>query len=205
MDDSPDIVTELFAERRIDARPRATGAARVRDLTEADLQAPRPIAGPYQIKNIRASHHALAKCLAAGMKAPQAALVTGYTPVRINQLCQDPAFKALLADYQTEARNIFADMTERMKNVSLDALDHLQERLAETPEQFSIPLLLDVVKTFADRTGHGPNQEVNLNVRATGDLIDRPPRETHEEWKARRERELAAERASLEPPTGPPN
>jgi hypothetical protein len=146
---------------------------------------------------IHASHHALARCLAAGMKPLQAALVTGYSPGRINQLANDPAFSALVADYQLEAKSIFADMGERLNNMTLDALEMLQERMHDAPETITVPMLLDIVKAGADRTGFGPGQEVHLKV--AQDFIDRPPRETADEWKARRTKELLAD--SLEPPT----
>jgi hypothetical protein len=78
-----------------------------------------------------------------------------------------------------------------MNDLSLDAIEILQERLHDSPEGFTIPVLLDLVKTFADRTGHGPNQEISLKV--SNDLIDRPPRETYEQWQARRAQELVQE------------
>jgi hypothetical protein len=161
-----------------------------RDLTEADiaaLSAPRGVR-PKSLVRIHASHHSLARCLAAGMRPQQAALVTGYSPGRIAQLEHDESFAALVADYRMEVKSVFADLAERMNDLSLDAIEMLQERLHESPEQFSISALLDMVKTFADRTGHGPNQEVHLKV--DQNFVDRPPRETFEEWQSRRNREL---------------
>jgi hypothetical protein len=175
--------------------PEPFMAEYARDLTTPDIEAlalPRGVR-PAALKRIHASHHALAKCIASGMRANQAALVTGYHPARISQLTADPAFAALIKDYQNEAKSIFADLAERMSNLSLDAIELIQERLHDAPETFSIPVLLDLVRTFADRTGHGPNQEVSLKV--SSDFIDRPPRETLEEWSARRAKEL-------EPPVG---
>lgn len=181
-------------------RPRINGtlpkefhASYERDLTEADLVAlslPRGTS-PRSLVRIHASHHSLARCLATGMKPQQAALVTGYSPGRISALQGDAAFCALVADYQAEAKSIFADLAERMNDLSLDAIEIIQERLHDSPEGFTIPVLLDLVKAFADRTGHGPNQEVHLKM--STDLIDRPPRETFEQWKARRETELGGD------------
>lgn len=162
-----------------------------RDLTVADLHAleqPRGTVAPT-LKRLHASHHALAKCLASGMKAEQASLVTGYSVQRVSTLLCDRSFKELVAGYRLEAKEIFADLAERMQNMSLDAIEVLQERLHEKPEDFSVGMLLDVIKGFADRTGFGPNQDVRLTVQSN-DLIDRPPRETHEEWEKRRLREL---------------
>lgn len=179
--------------------PRTFHIAYERDLSEADLAAlslPRG-STPRSLVRIHSSHHSLARCLAAGMKPAQAGLVTGYSASRISILQADQAFQALVADYRNEAKSVFADLAERMSNLSLDAIEILQERLHDNPEGFTIPVLLDLVKAFADRTGHGPNQEVNL--RLSTDMIDRPPRESFEEWKARRDRELAEEAA----PKGP--
>jgi hypothetical protein len=201
--DDRDLLSELdlgeVARPRSDTleRPRLQGRSPVplhiayeRDLTEADivaLSAPRGVK-PKSLVRIHASHHSLARCLAAGMKPQQAALVTGYSPGRISQLQSDPAFKALVHDYQTEAKSIFADLAERMNDLSLDAIELLQERLQDAPETFTVQTLLELIKTFADRTGHGPNQEISLKM--DRDFIDRPPRESFEEWTARRAKEL---------------
>src|SRR5262245_42123429 len=181
------LLEELDLDPRIIGRPAAEiYIAYERDLTEADvaaLAAPRGVK-PKSLVRIHASHHALARCLAAGMRPGQAALVTGYSLSRISILQQDQAFTALVADYQAEARAISADLGERMNNMSLDAIELLQERLHEKPESFTVDMLLDVVKSFADRTGHGPNAKVQLSL--DKDFVDRPPRETAEEWQARR-------------------
>lgn len=195
-DESP--AKELLAELDLgtEARPPPVPplgfyAAYERDITQADLAAmslPRGTSA-RPLQRIHASHHSLARCLAAGMKMTQAALVTGYSQVRIYGLQADPAFQSLVEDYRSEAKSIFADLAERMNDLSLDAIELLQERLHENPEGFTVPVLLDLVKTFADRTGHGPGQEVHLKVDAS--FIDRPPRESYEEWQERRAKELA--------------
>lgn len=171
-----------------------------RDLSPADLEAlllPRGTT-PRSLVRIHASHHSLARCLATGMKPSQAALVTGYSPGRISSLLADPAFGALIADYQSEAKSIFADLAERMNDLSLDAIELLHERLHENPVGFTVPVLLDIVRTFADRTGHGPGQEVHIKM--DRDFIDRPPRETFEEWAKRRTDELTGPLAPTDNP-----
>jgi len=182
-----DVVHSLdFGEAR-SSRPYARY---VRELSEGDLAALNSNARvqPKSLLKIRTSHHSVARCMAAGMKNSQAALVTGYTAERIAALMRDPTFQSLVADYRNEVKSIFADLAERMNDLSLDAIEILHERLHEEPQEFSIPMLLDVVKAFADRTGHGPGQEVKLSL-AT-DTIDRPPRESYEDWESRRNKEL---------------
>ena len=191
MDDSyVDDLDTSTTPRILGNLPRPLFVEHARDLSEADmaaLAAPRG-SRPKSLVRIHSSHHSLAKCLATGMKQSQAALVTGYSANRISILLDDPAFSALVEDYRTEAKAAFADLAERMNNMSLDAIELLQERLHDNPETFSIPVLLDVVKAFADRTGHGPGQEVHLKM--DQNFIDRPPRENFDEWKERRAREL---------------
>jgi hypothetical protein len=197
-----ELLDELFldglAPRTLGNAPKEVYVEYERDLTQADLealQAPRGIKSRSLVR-IHASHHALAKCLAVGMKPSEAALITGYTANRISILQNDEAFQALVADYRAESKSLIADQTERMTNISLDAMELLHERLLDDPGQFSVPMLLDVVKAMADRTGHGPGAEVNLKVQAS-DMIDRPPRETFEEWEKRRLRQLEGPERSL--------
>ena len=143
---------------------------------------------PKSLQRIHASHHALAKCIASGIKDNQAALVTGYSTSRIGLLKKDPVFQALVADYCAEARTWSASLAERMVGLSLDAMELLQERLHSKPDDISVPVLLDIIRAFADRTGHGPGQQISVTV--DQNLIDRPPRESFEEWEERRGREL---------------
>lgn len=189
---SNELINELFLAPNVMGVKRGVppSAQHTRDLTEADMAALEQNRGAQvpAIQRLRSSHHALARCLATGMNQLQAAAVTGYDRARIVQLLRDPSFNALVEEYKAESKEIMADVTQRMANLSLDALEVLQERLNEKPEDFSLGMLLDVVKAMADRTGHGPGQEVNFNVKMGS--IDRPPRESHEEWLERRKREL---------------
>ena len=162
----------------------------IRDLNASDIAAltlPRGTHAPT-LKRIHSSHHALARCLATGMKQGDAAHVAGYSVARVAQLVDDPTFSALVADYREDTKSIVADMTERMANLSMDALETIHDRLQEDPNQFSLSFLLEMARTFADRTGHGPGSKMEIGL--TAEAIDRPPRETHDEWVKRRKDEL---------------
>src|SRR5262245_47529587 len=65
-----------------------------RPLREADLALLSSERGiqPVALKRITERHHALARCLATGMSATEASIVTGYSPSRISILKDDPAF-----------------------------------------------------------------------------------------------------------------
>lgn len=180
-----------------------TTASYARDLTDADIAAlsvlPRGGSPLKPLERLRSSHHALAKCLATGMRPNQAALVTGYSVDRIRSLDRDPTFGQLVAEYRQEMGDTMADLAIRMRGVSLDALEELHDRLLSKPEEFSTGMLLDVVKAMADRTGYGTNSTMNVNLNLP--TIDRPKQENMEDFLERRRREIDAPLARLEPPT----
>lgn len=144
-------------------------AVELRDLTDADLallSTEKGITAP-SIKKIRESHHALARALASGMKPAEAGLVTGYSPSRISILQADPAFQDLLTVYREGVGEIYSDLHHKMAAMAVDVVEEMHERLQEDPGEFTTNQLLEVAKTFADRTGHGPQtktQNVNINV-----------------------------------------
>jgi len=149
------------------ARPVVLTVAR--ELTQADislLATDRQIK-PIPIKRLRDSHHALARCLASGMKPAEASIVTGYCLARISILQSDPSFAELLNFYRSNEEMQFAEFQTRMSALGLDAIQELHDRLLEEPEKLSPGQLLELVKSMADRTGHGPatkSTNVNVNV-----------------------------------------
>lgn len=148
----------------------ASTAEVVRELTPEDLLAAgglrsAPVTQP--LAKLRDRHHALARALSTGMSHVEASVVTGYTPERIHQLSNDPAFTELLDFYRGQTTEAVIDLTARMTVLSSDAVNELQDRLEVTPENFTNKELIELVKTTADRTGHGPSPsstQVNINV-----------------------------------------
>lgn len=112
-------------------------------------------------------HHALARTLAAGQSEGQAAAICGYSLSRVSILKADPTFRELIEFYRSQEDRIFRGVAEKLTGIASAALDELEERLEETPEDFSVGQLLEVVKTGADRTGFGPTStqtSVNINI-----------------------------------------
>jgi hypothetical protein len=132
----------------------------VRDLTSADLDtinagakalevlAPRPT-----LKELRFSHHQLARLIAIGETPMRISLITGYAPGYIRSIQLDPTFAALV-DHYSDARNeIMVDIKARMRDLGLDSLLILQKRLHEEQEapgsqKFSHRELLEVIDTL---------------------------------------------------------
>lgn len=139
----------------------------VRSLTEADVALLATERGiqPSSIKKLTDSHHALARCLATGMKDVEASAITGYTPSRISVLRDSPLFAELVSHYHSVPDTTLADFQERMLSVGLTAVEELKDRLENEPEKIGTATLIEAVKSLADRTGHGPQtKSTNLNV-----------------------------------------
>lgn len=151
----------------IGRKVHAVGAEVLRELGLSDLGLLATERGiqPTHVQRITDRHHALARCLATGMSATEAGLVTGYTASRISVLRGDPSFEELISFYQGEKARPVLDLQERMTSLALDATAELQDRLELEPEKVSTDQLLDTIKLTADRTGNGPKQtNVNVNV-----------------------------------------
>jgi hypothetical protein len=153
---------------------KALAAEFSHELTEAHLsmEAVEVQTAP-SIKRLRDSHHALARCLATGMKEAEASLVTGYSSSRISVLKSDPQFAELCEFYRGTSTDIVADFRMRMATMGMDALAEMQERMEENPESFSPALLREIVKDMADRTGHAPQRGPTSNVTINMGLSER--------------------------------
>ena len=139
----------------------------VRSLTEADVALLATERGiqPSSIKKLTDSHHALARCLAAGMSNAEASSITGYTPSRISVLRDSPLFVELVEHYKKNAESSLADFQGRMLSVGLTALDELKDRLETEPEKIGTATIIEAVKALADRTGHGAQtKSTNVNI-----------------------------------------
>jgi hypothetical protein len=106
------------------------------------------------------------------MKAGRASVVTGYAPNRISMLMQSPAFVELVEFYRKDTDSVWADVQVRMSLMSLDSLQLLHERIVEDPESMTNPMLLDIAKITADRTGHAPVSRSHAKVDVTVGFAD---------------------------------
>src|SRR6266705_1477454 len=114
----------------IGRKATAIGAEVLRELNQSDLAllATERAIKPTSVQRITDRHHALARCLATGMSAMEAGLVTGYTASRISVLRGDPAFEELISFYQGEKAKPVLDLQERMTSLAIDATSELQDR-----------------------------------------------------------------------------
>ncbi len=169
-------VAELdFSTPRLNGRAtRPLEVAYVRDLGAPDLAllaSERGTKAP-QVQRLRDRHHSLARCLAQGMTNAEASAITGYDPSRISILKGSPDFANLIAHYKKVEDSLLGEFVDRATTLSLTAMNELQERIEDSPASMGDGILLEVAKSFADRTGHAPITK-NLNINANVNLGDR--------------------------------
>jgi hypothetical protein len=175
--DLSDLDLDLVPRQGPGRKAKAVRAEFSRELTSADLAMSPTLPSQAQpLKRIRDSHHSLARVLASGAGEAQASAITGYSPSRISILKADPQFQDLLAFYREPTVDIVADLRSRMADMGLEALEELRERLHEQPEEFTVGLLNEVIKTMADRTGHAPQRGPTSVTQINVDLGDRMAR-----------------------------
>ena len=144
-----------------------------REITTEDLpllSAPKA-SRPEPVKKVSQRHHALARCLAVGMKNTEASLATGYDTHRISALKRDPLFQDLVAFYAEKVDESFDKTLSHLNGITMEAASVIRERLEERPDEIEIKDLVKLVQLGADRTGHGPTSTQNVNT--TVNLADR--------------------------------
>lgn len=146
------LLTELDLGSGVGGRrkPEPLEIELIRSLTPSDLAAiQHPPAGTAiipMVRQLRHSHHRLAELVAAGRPPAEIAIITGYSPSYISGLKGDPAFNELIAYYEFQKREIFADAMERLKLLGLDAVEHLHARLNDPEKTWSNKELMDLVE-----------------------------------------------------------
>lgn len=138
-----------------------------KEITQEDLDSllsERGVAAP-QIVTLRERHHFLARLIAEGKKPAEAASLARYSSSRVSILCADPAFMELVEHYRGVLAHEFVDFNKQLAQLGVDAAVLLQERMEDTPDEVSTSALMQLVTISADRTGHGPSQKTEVNIR----------------------------------------
>lgn len=117
------------------------------------------------IAQLRERHHALARLIAEGRKPGEAALLCRYSQSRMSVLLADPAFRELVIHYTTIVNEQFVDFQAKLAELAVDAAFIMQSRMEETPDELSDATVLSILTIGADRTGHGPSQKSEVNIK----------------------------------------
>lgn len=138
-----------------------------RPLNEADWEADRRPAGAV-LKQLRASHHAVARMLAQGVPPMEISAICGYDPSRISVLQNDPSFRELVRFYELRKDELLTDVNGRIQVLTLEAMEVLSDRITSEPETVSTRDLREVIDSGLDRIGFGKtSRNVTVNVSAT--------------------------------------
>lgn len=140
------------------------------ELSEADIATLRskPVQS-FALARLTERHKAMARALVGGMKPGEVAYYFGVSENTVSRLQSDPAFRNLMDFFsRVEDEETFGTQG-RLASVTNLALDRLEERLSDEEEAKKIPItqVLEIIKTGADRTGHGPQSStvaVNINT-----------------------------------------
>lgn len=164
----------------------------VREITEGDLPvilaSPAPPPAERPMLKIRAQHHLAAKLVAEGRGNVEIGAITGYTPARIVQLKNDPAFQELIAHYKEQVDAKYLNIHERLAALGVMVTEELLERLENAPEEFSNDELRKLAETTLDRGGYGPTakRELTVNSRSvTMSIVETIKAETQSLGQAR--------------------
>lgn len=149
--------------------PKALEIGRIRELTLDEVgkagRAPKA-----SIKQLRDSHHLVARLFAMGMRPGEIAKAVGYTLMRINQLYTDPAMQELIAHYRgivqeqfvdhaAQAYEDYAEIHAKTRRQTIDQLDEADE----SGEKIPLRTLLSLTADAADRLGYA-KRSVSVNV-----------------------------------------
>lgn len=118
------------------------------------------------LKRIRERHQSLARAIALHPEKSQKqiALEHGIAPGTLSRLCGDQTFKDLVEHYKQDLEVALEDTVAKLSTLSREAIDELQERLDNNPDDLTTGQLIEIVKMSADRSGHGPTSQQNVNI-----------------------------------------
>lgn len=126
----------------------------VRELRAEDLETPTH-APVKTLRQLRHSHHQLARLLAKGTPDVEASLITGYALPTISNLKINEAFRELLAHYAVVDTQAEADIRGQMTSVGQLALSELGRRLEDGAEEFSVTQLHGTIDLLLTQPAKG--------------------------------------------------
>lgn len=137
------------------------------DLMDEAFDGPRATTKPKPIAAMRERHHALARLIAEGTSPGEAGVRTRYSGAHVSVLLSDPAFQDLVEHYRAMKDDQYVDFHKKLGELGVDAAHLLQERLEDedASKEFSNAALMGLVTIAADRTGFGPSQKTEVNVK----------------------------------------
>ena len=122
--------TPRITESGLIDRSRVIPGCVVRELSVADVIALReagPTGASKGIRNLRDSHHRVARLFARGVDLAEISLSTGFSPARLKDFQHDQTMQELVVFYAKAIEDVTVDLHEKYKATVGDAHAELQE------------------------------------------------------------------------------
>lgn len=144
----------------------------VRSLERADLAFLQQKSARPTIKNLRDSHHIVARLLASGLNYMEIARQSGRSYTSVCNLANSPAMQELVATYRADETESWREKRDEFYDLiygnGLKAARQISDQLDEAEEEDrTIPInrLLALVSDSADRVGYNKKTTtMNINV-----------------------------------------
>lgn len=162
---APDITeVEVFGPGRPGKRPAILGT---RSLSKAELASLQQGSAPA-VKQLRDSHHMVARLCALGLRTGDVAFRTGFSIIRISTLRKDPAFAQLVEQYRQDVDEAWKEAAdeyfETVISNRITSARLIRDKLeAADPDDVTFGQLVAIHSDSADRTGY-PKRSVAVNV-----------------------------------------
>jgi hypothetical protein len=155
---------------------------RLEDLAGLD----HPMDRPSVVKRLRDHHHLVARLVAEGRRTNDIAAEVGLSVSRVSILKGDPSFQQLVEMYRMNYNQLreaaFADVQKKLALLEANAIDGMNERYEDEPENISHEQMRADAEFASDRLGRGKiSKNVNFNV-------SQPLAEVHEQRRLRADR-----------------
>lgn len=152
---------------KIQRNPNSPYIKSVRSMTKADIESLRQPSARVRIKNLKDSHHIMARLIVSGLSIAEIATETGYSMTRVSYLRNSPAMKELVERYRADDHDEWRkarDATyEYMHRVRVKALRVIEDTLDE--DEVSPTFALKAFDSVADRTNyHRKSTKENINI-----------------------------------------
>jgi len=158
---------------QVQRKPNSFKLRSVRSLERSDLAFLQQKSARPTIKNLRDSHHIVARLLASGMSYTEIARESGRSISNVSLLASSPAMQELVASYRADEDQSWRESRDEfyglIHNNGLKAARQISDQLDEADDEGAsrIPInrLLAIVSDTSDRVGYNKKSTtMNINV-----------------------------------------
>jgi DNA-binding CsgD family transcriptional regulator len=154
----------MIAQRK----PNSPYVKSVRAMTKADIESLREPSARERIKNLRDSHHIMARLIVSGLSLAEIAEETGYSITRVSVLRNSPAMKELCDRYRGDDHETWKARRDERYEAILAAGTKAWRQIVDAldePEPLPVTTLLKIADSSSDRVGyHRKTTKENINV-----------------------------------------